>query len=270
MLCKDLQTKIAVHDPLTPDERQHFQTCPECAAYAAFDAGLGDRLAQWRDPGVAPRRRSPARRFRLAVAGLGLAAALTFAVLALPTRSTADTPYTRMLNRARVVDSVHLVVRWRPGNGRVEDGPMRKVYELWWKPGAWREAGEGRPPSLKRQEPDGLMFYRVDPASGKVRAYRETAKQPDYRAFDLKAFAGTYMDSPTRVEQPSRTRIVTTNAGDWSRMVFTLDPATELPTHAEKQSRDSHGAWTTAGELDMEFDGEIPDARFTPEDLANG
>ena len=267
MPCKELQTKIAVHDPLTPDERRHAETCSECAAFAAFDATLGARLEGWRDPGAAPVRRSPARPFRLAYAGVGLAAALAFAALAIPARSTAATAYRRMLGRIHRVHSVHLVVAWRPGDGRPQDGPPRRVYELWWKPGAWREAGEGARPSLKRVEPDGLMFYRYDPETRRVERMHEVAAQPDFATFDLASFAGRYMDAPARFEQPSPTTIVATNAGDWSRMVFTVDPATGLPTHAEKQSRGVGGAWSMAGRLDMAFDAPIPAVRFAPEDL---
>ncbi len=140
-----------------------------------------------------------------------------------------------MLGRAREVGSVHLVVRWRPGKGNPEDDPLRKQYELWWRPGVGREKWEGSAPSLKREENDGIEFYRFDPASNQVASYVETEKQPDYRAFDLASFAKDYMDKPTRFEQPSTTRIVATNGGGWSRMVFTLDAKTGLPTRAEKQ-----------------------------------
>ncbi len=59
MLCKKLQTKIAVHDPLTLDERLHAEDCPHCAA---FETSLESRLFDWRVPAEAPLRRRPSAR----------------------------------------------------------------------------------------------------------------------------------------------------------------------------------------------------------------
>ncbi|CAN5619861.1 hypothetical protein BH11ARM2_BH11ARM2_34910 [soil metagenome] len=119
---------------------------------------------------------------------------------------------------------------------------------------------------MKLAGEDGITFYRYDPQTGKVESAREVAAQPDYRSFDLATFAGQYMDTPARFEQPSPREIVATNGGGWSRMVFTLDPATGLPTHAEKQSLED-GTWTDSGEMEMGFDEAISEARFSPEDL---
>ena len=216
-------------------------------------------------PASCPPAARPARR-ALALAGLGLTAALALAV-ALPTRANAQTAYRKMLLRVREVGSVHLIVRWRPGNGNVADGPMRQTEELWWRPGAWRETWERGRPKIKLAGKEGITFYRYDPGTRRVESYREVAPQRDYRHFDLADFAKDYMAPPTHFEQPSPTTLVATNAEGWSRMTFTLDPATGLPTHAVKESKDLRGAWTSAGELDLEFDRPIPDARFDPENL---
>ena len=270
MPCKPIQTKLAVHDPLIPSEDRHTQECPDCAAYAAFDAALEERLEGWRDPGpLAFRRRIPARSVRLAYVGL-VAVTVLFGVLALPVRSPGETPlaaYRRMLLQVRGVRRLHLVVRWRPGAGRVEDGPIRTVEELWWKPGAWREERPGASPILKLASKDGIAFYRYDPKAGKVRKAVERAAQTDYRTFDLASFAEVYMATPTRFERPAPDTLVATNAGDWSRMIFTLDPRTGLPTRAAKEFRTSGGAWARSGELILEFDGAIPQSRFDPAGL---
>lgn len=262
MPCKDLQTKIALRDALTADERRHAESCPECTAFATFDADLGERLTHWRDPKRDPQPRPvPVRRFRLAYAGAGLAAALVLVAVALPTRVSAKEAYLRMLGQAGQVRSVHLVVRWRNGSA-----PLRQTYELWWRSGAWREKWEGLRPSLKLSGTEGITFYRFDPRTGKVQAAHESAEQSDFRSFDLAKFATQYMDTPTRFAKPSPTRVVATNAGGWSRMIFTIDPATGLPTHAEKQALKG-ATWQESGEIDLEFDRPIPEDRFAPESL---
>ncbi|CAN5619814.1 hypothetical protein BH11ARM2_BH11ARM2_34900 [soil metagenome] len=133
MPCKEHQTKIAVHDDLTPSERSHVETCPDCLAFTAFAASLDEPLAAWRDPLSAPsRRRAVSRRpYRTALVGLGLAALLTVAMVALPARASAKEAYRRMLAQMREVGTVHLVLSQRSA-----DGPMRTGSELWWRPGA--------------------------------------------------------------------------------------------------------------------------------------
>lgn len=275
MRCEELQTKIAVHDALSADEIRHAESCPDCREFAHFNGTLSARLDGWREEPTVLRpratRRMGVRSPRLAFTGVGLAALLTVALVALPTRSparpSAQAAYQRMIHQTEIVRSVHLVVNWRPGKGNPEDGPLGKVYELWWRPGAWRESRPGAQPSLKRTEDGSVMFYRYDPASRSVTSYREIAPQMDYRTFDLATFATQYMDKPTRFEQPNATTIVAINGGGWSRMVFTVDPVTSLPSHATKQFR-SGTHWETSGELEMEFNGAVPDARFDPADLA--
>ena len=270
MPCRPVQTKLVVHDPLTPSEARHAHECPACAAYAAFDAALEGRLEGWRDPGpLLLRRRTAARSVRLAYVGLA-AAAVLFGLLALPVRSPAETPqaaYRRMLLQVGQVRRLHLVVRWRPGEGRVEDGPIRTVEELWWKSGAWREERPSGLPTLKLADADGIAFYRYDPKSGKVRKGIEVSPQMDYRTFDLAKFAAVYMATPTRFERPAPDTLVATNAEDWSRMIFTLDPGTGLPTRAVKEFRTPGGAWARSGELILEFDRAIPESRFDPATL---
>lgn len=268
MRCDELQNKIAVHDPLDETERRHVAACAECAALARFDEELSIRLQGWRDPGVVPGRRPhPIRSPRWALAGAGLVAALTVAVLALPGPASAKAAYRRMIGRVREVRTVHLVVRWRPGNGNAEDGPMRQTEELWWRPGAWRETWERGRPKLKLAGADGITFYQYDPETRRVESSREVAPQRDYRHFELADFAKDYMAPPARFEQPSPTTLIATNAGDWSRMTFTLDAATGLPTHAVEEHRGRGNVWEAAGELDLRFDEALPDSLFTPEGL---
>lgn len=279
MPCEPLQTKIAARESLTSEELRHVETCPDCAAFATFDAQLEARLPQWRSPSSAPALRPfPARsgKPRLAFAGLGLAAALTIAVLAVPTRSTAESAYRQMIAATRKVRTVHMVVRWKPSpsvigetrgtpNMPVEADGLAEITEVWWQPGSWREARAGAAPTLKRIESDGLRFYRFDPASGTVRAYQERTAPDDYSNFDLPKFADQFMDKPARFERPSATQIVALNAGGWSRMVFTLDQATGLPNHAEKQYLDK--GWVTSGVIDLEFDQPLDPKLFTPQSL---
>lgn len=265
MLCKDLQTKLAVHEELTPAELHHTETCPACAEFAAFDSRLEARVADWRIPLGMPNRRTAARPYRLAYAGLGLAAALTLAVLALPARSSAQEVYRQMLTRVRTVKTVHLVVQWRE-DGPLEKNPLRKVYELWWKPGAWREQWKSNRPSLKLKEADGLNFYRFDPGSGEVQKMGETGPQEDFATFDLAKFANQYMATPTQFEQPTPTKLIATNAGGWSRMIFTLDPSTGLPTHATKLFKDGKD-WKVSGEISLDLDLPVEESHFDPSSL---
>lgn len=265
MQCKDLQTKLAVNETLTPDEQRHVDACSECAQFAAFDATLEPRLADWRVPAEALGRRTVRAPFRLAYAGAGLAAALTLAVIALPSRSNAQESYRKMLGRIRTARSVHMTVLWR-NDGPIEKNPLEKRYELWWKPGAWREQWKQERPSLKLKEADGVQFYRFDPKSNTVQHMNETSKQDDFANFDLLRFADKFMATPTQFAQPTPTTLIATNAGNWSRMVFTLDPATGLPTHATKMYSNGH-VWEVSGEIDLELNLPVDEGMFDPKSL---
>lgn len=280
MQCKDVQFLLANGEPLDEQASLHHATCAECASFAAFEARLVDDVSQWRSDPPSPylrgqiraalmaKREKPTKRILLWASGLAAATLGVVLLLALPQNASgAETAYRRMEAKVAQVGTLHMTVLWKQDKGT---GGLEKVYELWWKPGAWREkspAGQGGD-RLKLQKTDGIVYHRYDPESKTVIDAREQAPQPS--DFSLQGIAGAYMDPPKRFERqwptPQTELIIATNEGSWSRIVFSVDPKTELPFHAEKQNRNADG-WEETGVLDFEFNRPIPDRTFQPADL---
>lgn len=286
MQCKEIQILIANGEALDSQSNAHAQSCPDCRTLQAFESRLADNLASLRaveppaylkeklQSAIEPAFPKKKKVGRLLYLGSGLAAAGLGLLLLFgsPQRAEgAESAFHRMEGQFKKLSSLHMIVKWRPGNGNVEDGPMRQVYELWWRPGAWRE----KSPSvqggdrLKLQEGGGIVYRRLDPTTGKIWVANEVAKQPD--DFSLAGIAGQYIGGPTKFERSfpgtGHETIVATNDGGWSRIVFDVDTNTELPRSATKEYLDGNRSWQVSGSLLFECNKPAPAATFEPSDL---
>lgn len=271
MSCESIQVEICSGEHLSSEAKQHLQACPYCKGLAEFESSLTSRLSELYE--VAPpeylngriasglRQRSRPRFWSgawFATAGAFATAVLVF--LLLGSGGQAEAAYLRMLTRARLVRTAHVTVT-ALGRG--------KVYELWWQPGAWRE----KSPSdlggdrLKLQQAEGLMFYRYEPTTGKLLIAHEIGDQ--LKSFELKDVAAAYMGTPATFQETNRAGREVIEANDafaHSRLEFTVDPSTGLPTEADKQHREG-GAWATSYHLSFEFNKPLPAGIFLVSDL---
>lgn len=269
MQCEQIQIEMSSAQTLSPSVKQHIETCADCQGVSRFNQEIAQKMKQIDIPNPStelfdrirsarPNRRLTLRASTKLVAGFAAAAALTVAFFTL-SGGSAEAAYRQMANSLTRAKTVHFSLFSKDA---------KKVYELWWRPGAWRESaapdlgGE----RLKLTANDGVEFYRYQ--DGAVQKMKEMAPQPT--EFTLEAIADRLMDPPAKFESQvvdAQTETITaTNKGGWSRIIFRVDRVSHLPLHGQHQSL-GNGVWTNDGSFDFEFNKPISDDKFDPKSL---
>lgn len=276
---------------------RHVAHCADCAAARDAAQRLTERARSWADvtapaglgvrmlssatmaaPAMPARpRQAPLRLRQLAVAAAALVLGIGL-TLGLRVHGNAGPLLRQMVKAVSQAQSVHMVLSWRTGPN--QDGPVQSVEEIWYQDGRWRKtsAPDEGGDRIIRQGAHGLEYYRYEPYQGKVVEVPEGARQPGSGDFTFEGLAGTYFPigaSPQttslgQVNLNGRTLIEVQasvpEAGE--RMLFWLDPKTDLPVRAEKWDLNYKTMrWEMQGQMELDFNQTIPPAIFDPQTL---
>lgn len=282
MHCEQIQIEISSGSILDGPTQEHVKSCASCSEFERFSKEISSKAHQMNIPEMSSnvyenlkqsqRRRPGILASTKILVGLASGTAVFLVAGLMLNGGKAEAAYGRMRAQIAKVKSVHMTIFWRPGNGNVEDGELQKIYELWWRPGAWREQASQREGGDRLQIADGtggIQFYRYDSASKRVLSSQEANMRPS--DFSLETVAKTYMDTPVAFDESSvdaNTKlIVAINRGGWSRIKFFVDRTSNLPFKADKEYK-TNGTWKVSGHFDFEFNRPIPNSMFEPSDLA--
>jgi hypothetical protein len=276
MQCEKIQIEISSGTTLAATAASHLASCATCQEYARVEAGLSEEARRIYGQPVPDDLRErirnrivdglPAKRSRSGWSWLAASAvtAALLSLLLLGGSGRAEAAYRQMLGKISEVASAHLTLT------QMDAGPSgRKVYELWWKRGAWREkspADQGGD-RLKLQMPGGLMYYHYDPQERRVTEVHEVGTQ--IQSFDVKGLQGVFMPAATSYEMRQANDHSTTimvMRGNQERMVFATDSVTGLPLTAAHQFLQS-GGWKTSQLFAFDFNNKVSDQVFEPSGL---